>query len=135
MLGTQNRFIIYKKGLEGEVDIQPPKLLGDKGVKSPAYLALNPQGKMPLLVLPDGQALPESQVSSRLAGCASSAKQRRHCPAEERQQGEVVTAWGGAWPPVAQPLAALSSFPPCSRAHSAGQRAHFPCTFPPLRPR
>lgn len=39
----QNRFIIYKKGLEGEVDIQAPKVLGDKGVKSPAYLALNPQ--------------------------------------------------------------------------------------------
>lgn len=39
----QNRFVIYKKGLEGEVDIQAPKLLGDKGVKSPAYLALNPQ--------------------------------------------------------------------------------------------
>lgn len=59
---AQNRFVIYKKGLEGEVDIQAPKLLGDKGVKSPAYLALNPQGKMPLLVLPDGTALPESQV-------------------------------------------------------------------------
>ena len=39
----QNRFVIYKKGLEGEVDVQPPKLLGEKGVKSPAYLALNPQ--------------------------------------------------------------------------------------------
>ncbi|KAL4440204.1 hypothetical protein ABPG75_003205 [Micractinium tetrahymenae] len=59
---AQNRFIIYKKALEGEVDIQAPKLLGDKGVKSPAYLALNPQGKMPLMVLPDGTALPESQV-------------------------------------------------------------------------
>ncbi|PSC73230.1 glutathione S-transferase [Micractinium conductrix] len=59
---ARNRFVIYKKGLEGEVDIQAPKLLGDKGVKSPAYLALNPQGKMPLLVLPDGTPLPESQV-------------------------------------------------------------------------
>lgn len=59
---AQNRFVIYKKGLEGVVDIQPPKLLGDKGVKSPGYLALNPQGKQPLLVLPDGTALPESQV-------------------------------------------------------------------------
>ena len=58
----QNRWVLYKKGLEGEVDIAPPRLLGDKGTKSPAYLALNPQGKMPVLVLPDGQALPESAV-------------------------------------------------------------------------
>lgn len=43
----QNRFVIYKKGLEGEVDVQPPKLLGEKGVKSPAYLALNPQVRLP----------------------------------------------------------------------------------------
>lgn len=59
---ARNRFVIYKKGLEGQIDVQPPKLLGEKGVKSPAYLALNPQGKMPLLVLPDGTPLPESQV-------------------------------------------------------------------------
>ena len=43
---SQNRFVIYKKGLEGEVDVQAPKLLGEKGVKSPAYLALNPQVRM-----------------------------------------------------------------------------------------
>jgi hypothetical protein len=61
----QNRFVIYKKGLEGEVDIAAPKLLGEKGVKSKAYMQLNPLGKMPLLVLPDGQALPESQVRCR----------------------------------------------------------------------
>ncbi|KAI3431581.1 hypothetical protein D9Q98_004631 [Chlorella vulgaris] len=59
---ARNRFVIYKKGLEGEVDIAAPKLLGEKGVKSKAYMQLNPLGKMPLLVLPDGQALPESQV-------------------------------------------------------------------------
>lgn len=59
---ARNRWVLYKKGLEGEVDIAPPRLLGDKGTKSPAYLALNPQGKMPVLVLPDGQALPESAV-------------------------------------------------------------------------
>ena len=32
------------------------------GIKSEAFLALNPQGKMPLLVLPSGRALPESEV-------------------------------------------------------------------------
>lgn len=45
-LPAQNRFIIYKKGLEGEVDILAPKALGEKGVKSPAYLALNPQVRL-----------------------------------------------------------------------------------------
>ena len=30
--------------------------------ESEAYLALNPQGKMPLLVFPDGSSLPESEV-------------------------------------------------------------------------
>lgn len=59
MLPTQ---VIYKKGLEDEIDVQAPKLLGEKGVRSPAYLALNPQGKMPMMVLPDGTSLPESQV-------------------------------------------------------------------------
>ena len=60
---SQNRFVIYKKGLEDEIDILPPKTLGE-GLKSPGYLALNPQGKMPLLVLPDGTPLPESQVGA-----------------------------------------------------------------------
>lgn len=57
---ARNRWVIYKKGLEGEIDTVAPQKLG--GLKSEQYLALNPQGKMPLLVLPDGTALPESQV-------------------------------------------------------------------------
>ena len=56
------RYIIYKKKLEGVVDIQSPKVLG--GLKSEAYLAINPQGMMPVLALPDGTSLPESQVRS-----------------------------------------------------------------------
>lgn len=58
--GGRIRFLMYKKGLEDAIDILPPKELG--GLRSPEYLALNPLGKMPLLVLPDGTALPESQV-------------------------------------------------------------------------
>lgn len=58
--GARIRWIIYKKGLEGSMDIVPPQELG--GLKDERYLALNPQGKMPLMVLPDGLALPESQV-------------------------------------------------------------------------
>ena len=35
------------------------------GIKSEEYLAMNPQGKMPLLVTADGLALPESEVISQ----------------------------------------------------------------------
>lgn len=58
--GARIRWILYKKGLEQEFDIIPPADIG--GLKSEAFLQLNPQGKMPLLVLPDGLSLPESQV-------------------------------------------------------------------------
>ncbi|KAF5838786.1 hypothetical protein DUNSADRAFT_2248 [Dunaliella salina] len=57
--GARARWVKYKKGLE-DVEIQPPKILG--GLKTPEYLAKNPQGKMPLLLLPDGGAIPESEV-------------------------------------------------------------------------
>lgn len=59
---AQVRHIIYHKGLEGEFDIVSPMALG--GLGSPQYNALNPQGKMPLLLLPDGMALPESEVGA-----------------------------------------------------------------------
>ena len=39
--GARVRFVLYKKGLEGAVDIRPPKDLG--GLQSPEYRALNPQ--------------------------------------------------------------------------------------------
>ncbi|EIE26071.1 glutathione S-transferase [Coccomyxa subellipsoidea C-169] len=58
--GGRCRFVIYKKNIERLVAIESPKVLG--GLKSEAYLALNPQGLMPLLALPDGTSLPESQV-------------------------------------------------------------------------
>jgi glutathione S-transferase len=57
--GARVRFVMYKKKLESMIEIRPPSTLG--GLKSPEYLALNPQGKMPLLS--DGQLnLPESEV-------------------------------------------------------------------------
>jgi len=59
--GARIRWILYKKGLDvEEFDIIPPAEIG--GLKSESFLQLNPQGKMPLLVLPDGLSLPESQV-------------------------------------------------------------------------
>ncbi|KAG2500784.1 hypothetical protein HYH03_001546 [Edaphochlamys debaryana] len=54
------RYIIQSKGLQSEIDIVSPQAIG--GLKSEEYLKLNPQGKMPLMVLPDGTALPESEV-------------------------------------------------------------------------
>eukprot|EP00873_Tetraselmis_striata_P034879 jgi/Tetstr1/455143/TSEL_041994.t1 len=58
--GARVRMLIYLKELEGEIDIVSPDVVG--GMKSPEYCALNPQAKMPVLVLPDGMSLPESEV-------------------------------------------------------------------------
>ena len=60
--GARCRIIIYKKGLSltDDVLIKSPVDLG--GLKSPEYLALNPQGLMPLLVTPEG-SIPESDTS------------------------------------------------------------------------
>ncbi|GBG87415.1 hypothetical protein CBR_g45472 [Chara braunii] len=56
------RFAIYLKGLENEITLKTPAELG--GLKSPTYLKMNPQGKMPILILPasDGRVIPESEV-------------------------------------------------------------------------
>lgn len=61
--GARVRHVIYSKGLEGEFDIVSPGTVG--GLASVAYKAMNPQGKMPLLLLPDGTAIPESEVISQ----------------------------------------------------------------------
>jgi len=54
------RWVLYKKGLLDQFEIVAPTAYG--GLKSPEYLKLNPQGKMPLLIKPDGTTLPESEV-------------------------------------------------------------------------
>ncbi|WIA30397.1 hypothetical protein OEZ86_000482 [Tetradesmus obliquus] len=58
--GARVRHVIYAKGLEGEVDIVSPMALG--GFGSEQFLAANPQNKMPILLLPDGSSVPESEV-------------------------------------------------------------------------
>ena len=62
--GARCRILIYKKNLTmGEdIVITPPSDLG--GLLSPEYLALNPQGKMPLLVTSHGN-IPESDTIAR----------------------------------------------------------------------
>lgn len=62
--GARCRIIIYKKSIEEEVKIESPGKLG--GLKDPEYLKLNPQGKMPLLVVDDPPlAIPESDTICR----------------------------------------------------------------------
>lgn len=39
-----HRFVIYEKGIEGDVDILSPMEVG--GLKSPEYLQMNPHGKV-----------------------------------------------------------------------------------------
>lgn len=59
--GARVRFVFYKKSLTDQYSIEPPGTIG--GLKSEQYLKLNPQGKMPLLVMADGKdSLPESEV-------------------------------------------------------------------------
>ena len=61
--GARCRMVIYYKNIESLVDIESPMALG--GLKSPGYLSLNPQGKMPLLVTEDHVAIPESDTIAR----------------------------------------------------------------------
>ena len=61
--GARVRLVLYKKGLEGAVKIVSPQELG--GLRSDEYLALSPQGKMPLLVEDDGTSVWESDAICR----------------------------------------------------------------------
>jgi glutathione S-transferase len=63
--GARCRVIIYKKKLdESDVSIVTPMELG--GLKSEAYLKINPQGKMPTLQCTEsGLSIPESDSISR----------------------------------------------------------------------
>jgi len=58
--GARVRYAIYAKDIHDVVHIVSPNELG--GLKGEEYLKRNPQGKMPLLVLADGTALPESEI-------------------------------------------------------------------------
>jgi glutathione S-transferase len=51
------RAALYYKGLTVDV-VAPPAA----GLKSPEFLALNPMGKIPLLMLDDGSSVPESEA-------------------------------------------------------------------------
>lgn len=53
------RISIYRKNLEDKIDIAAPP---EGGLKGAAFLALNPMGQVPTLVLDSGSAIPESSA-------------------------------------------------------------------------
>jgi glutathione S-transferase len=57
---TRVRLVLYAKGIEAEI-IEPPGFHSSAESKGD-YLAINPIGRVPTLVLDDGRALPESEV-------------------------------------------------------------------------
>jgi len=57
---TRVRLALYAKGIEVEI-IEPPGFHSSAESKGD-YLAINPIGRVPTLVLDDGRALPESEV-------------------------------------------------------------------------
>ena len=64
--GARCRIILYKKGLEDKVEVVSPTEIG--GLRSDEYLKLNPQAKMPLLVLGGGgecDSIAESDTIAR----------------------------------------------------------------------
>ena len=61
--GARVRMVIASKKIAPLVRIAQPSEIG--GLKSAEYLSLNLQGKMPLLVCPDGMPIPESDTICR----------------------------------------------------------------------
>jgi len=61
--GARVRLLLYKAGLEGHVNVVSPMEIG--GLRSEQYLALNPQGKMPMLVDEDGSVTWEADAICR----------------------------------------------------------------------
>lgn len=57
---TRVRLMLYAKGIAAEI-IEPPGFHASTESKGD-YLAINPIGRVPTLVLDDGRALPESEV-------------------------------------------------------------------------
>lgn len=61
--GARVRMIIYSKGIETQIDINDPKVLG--GAKSVKYMQLNRQGKTPLLVTKENFSIAESDTIAK----------------------------------------------------------------------
>lgn len=83
---TRVRAAIYAKGLD--IEIAPPPAAG---LKSPEYLAMNPMGKIPVLVLDDGTTLPESETIVEYLEDVFPDKPLRPATAEARAKARLIS--------------------------------------------
>ena len=79
------RVAIYAKNLPVEI-VSPP----EGGSKSAAYLALNPMGRVPVLAVGDGFAVPESDTIVEFLADAFPDSGLRPVTAEARAQGRLI---------------------------------------------
>jgi len=114
--GARNRHLIYGKGLQDVVEVVSPAALG--GMKSDEYLALNPQGKVPLLVLEDGTAIPESEVINQylLDKYADRGPSFAGATPEERAQVALLTRIHDCYISPIQGCMYRAGFEPADRA-------------------
>jgi glutathione S-transferase len=91
------RASIYVKGLDIEI-VAPP----EAGTKSPEYLALNPMGKIPVLVLDDGTTLPESETIVEYLEDVFPQKPLRPASPEARARARLIARVGElyVWPHI-----------------------------------
>jgi len=90
--GARCRLIIYKKGLSTTEDVQIKSPADVGGLKSPEYLAMNPQGLMPCLVTEEGP-IPESDTIARylLDRFESKSPSFRPSTLASRTKSEIIT--------------------------------------------
>jgi glutathione S-transferase len=79
------RMAIYLWDLPVEVAAPP----GD-GLKSPEYLAINPMGKVPALVLPDGSVIPESDTILEFLADSFPARDMRPASAADKAVARLI---------------------------------------------
>ena len=82
---SRARLAIYAKGLDIEI-VTPP----GGGTKSPEFLALNPIGKVPALVLDDGSVIPESDTIVEYLEDAFPAPSLRPASAEDKAKARLL---------------------------------------------
>lgn len=80
------RLAVYAKGLDIDI-VSPPA----SGTKSPEYLALNPMGKVPALVLNDGSVIPESDTIVEYLEDAFPAHSLRPVSAEDKAKARLLS--------------------------------------------
>jgi glutathione S-transferase len=103
------RLSIYAKGLA--VDFVPPP---ESGIKGEEFLAMNPMGKVPVLVLDSGACLPESETILEYLEDAHPTPSLRPDGAEDLARARLVARVGDIYvlPPI---LALFGQMNPATR--------------------